>query len=96
MRVFAADKMSCPESEFSGERLEQFRRLEAPPGPQDSWRALEDRAATKGQSLPARACESLGVDPEVAYWWFNGISLTLTEEPPEVVLPDYPSVAGDL
>ena len=63
--VFAADKMWCPESEFSGEQLEQFRRLEAPPGPQDPWRVREDRAATKGQSLPAKACEA-GVGPEAA------------------------------
>ena len=93
MRVIAADKLRYPESEFNGERLEQFRRLEASSGPQDPWRVLEDRAATKGQSLSARARESLGVDPEVAHLWFNGINLTFTEEPPVVVLPDYPSVA---
>ena len=43
----------------------------------------------------ARAWEPLGVDPGVARLWFNGISLTFTEEPPVVVLPDYPSVAED-
>ena len=45
---------------------------------------LEGRAATKGQSLSVRACESLGMGPEVKHLWFNGISLTFTEEPPDV------------
>ena len=91
--VFAPDKMWCPETEFEGARLAQFRRLEASAGPQDQWRAREDRAATKGQSLSARACEQVGVDPEVASLWFDGISSALTEAPPVVVLPDCPSVS---
>ena len=64
--VFVANEMWCPESGFSGEQLEHFRRLEASPGPQDPWRAREDRAATKSLSLSAKAREAVGVDPEVA------------------------------
>ena len=63
----------CPESEFPGEQLAQYRRLEAPPGPQDPWRMWGDRTATKGQSPSTKACEMMGVNPEVAPLWFNGI-----------------------
>ena len=55
----------------------------------------EGRAATMGQSLFAKACEMAGVNPEVAPLWFKGIELTLTEEPPVAVLPNYPSVMED-
>ena len=37
----------------------------------------------------------MGVGPEVASLWFNGIRLTFAGEPPAAVLPDYPSVAED-
>ena len=53
----------------------------------------EDRAATGGQSLSARAREEVGVDPEVAPLWFDRISLTFTEVPTVVALSDYPSVS---
>ena len=45
--------------------------------------------------MSARACEAVGVDPEVASLWFDGISLDFSEAPPVVVLSDYPSVAED-
>ena len=64
--TFVADKMWCPESEFSGEQLTQDRRLEASRGPQDQWRVVENRTATRGQSLSAKAREAAGVDAEVA------------------------------
>ena len=54
---------------------------------------LEDCAAAKGQSLFARAREKIGVDPEIAALWFDGISLEFPEMPSVVVLPDYPSVS---
>ena len=87
--------MRLPGSEFAGEQLAQYCRLEAPPCPQDQWRVHGDRAAVRGQSLPARTCEAAGVDPEVAPLWSDGISLTFAEAPPVVVLPDYPSVSED-
>ena len=87
--------MRPPGSELDGERLAQYRRLEASPGPRDQWRVLEDCAAAKGQSLSARARGKIGVDPEIAALWFDGISLEFTEMPLAVALPDYPSVSED-
>ena len=87
--------MWLPGSEFDGEQLAQYRRLEAPPGPQGQWRVLEDRTAAKGQSFSARVREKVGVDPEVAPLGFDGISLDFADVPPVAAPPDYPSVSAD-
>ena len=64
-------------------------------GSQDQWRVGEDRTATNGQPLSAKPRETVGVDPEVASIWFEGIGLTFAADPPAEVLPDYLSVAED-
>ena len=56
---------------------------------------MEDRAATTGQSLSAKGREAANVDPDVLALWFDGIELSVTDEPPVAVLPDYPSVLED-
>ena len=87
--------MLSPSLELEGEQRSLYQRLSARPGPRGQWRALEDAAAVKGQSLSARAREEAGVDAETLSLWFDGITLDFTETPPAVVLPDYPSVSED-
>ena len=84
-----------PEFDFSGGQPAQYRRLESASGPQYQWGVLEDRTATMGQALSARGCGEMQVNPDVMSLWFEGIELSFTQEPPVVVLPDYPSVLGD-
>ena len=69
--------------------MAHFHRLERLPGPQDEWRIGEDLAAAHGLSLSEGGRRTLGTQ------WFNGVELPLTETPPVVILPDYPSVAED-
>ena len=78
-----------------GEQRAQWCRLEGLPGPRDQWRADEDRTAARGLSLSEAGCRALGVRAEMMAQWFEGVELPLTEYPPVVILPDYPSVVGD-
>ena len=84
--------MFGPESEFDGERLTQFRRLESLPGPQGRWRAAEDSSATLGQTLSSKFCEKVLEDQTMLDVSFGGAELMCSENPPSAVLPDYPSV----
>ena len=88
MRYVRGSQNVVPESEFPSEQLAQYRRSEAPLGPQGQRRVGEGRTATKGESLYAEACETASVDPEAASLWFEGIGLTFAAEPPAAVSPD--------
>ena len=93
--VFAADEMWRPEFEFPREQLAQYRRLVSAPGPQDQRRVMEDRTATMGQYLCAKGRDDAKLGPDVMPLWFEGIELSIAEEPPVVVFPDYPSALED-
>ena len=85
----------CPEAERAGESSAQYCRLGSSSGPRDEWRALEDRSATRGQTLSAWYCERVLGDPEACDRWFRGIQLECAESPPAAVLPDDHSVQAD-
>ena len=87
--------MWCPEFDFPGGQLAQYCGLESSPGPQNQWGVLEARTATMGQSLSAKWCGEMQVNPGVMSLCFAGIEFPFTEEPPVVVLPHYPSALGD-
>ena len=53
------------------------------------------RTAAMGQPLSAKGHEAAEVDPDMLALWFGGIELSVTDGPPVVVLPDYPSVPED-
>ena len=87
--------MCSSESDLVGERRAHFHRPGGLPGPRDQWRVGEDLTAAFGMSLSEAGCSTLGVRTEMAAQWFHGVELPLTESPPVVILPDYPSVAED-
>ena len=84
-----------PESDFEGEKLAQYQRLEGALGPQDRRRKGEDYAAIRGLSLSEKGCRELGVGSDMFPRWFEGVELPLTEVPPVVARQDYPSVLED-
>ena len=94
MWVFVA-AMCSSESDLAGERRPHFRHLGGLPGPRDAWRVGEDLTVAFGASLSEAGCKLMGFRAEMIAQWFNGIELPLTEWPPVVVLPDYPSFAED-
>ena len=87
--------MRNPESEFPGESLPQYLRLESVPVPRDRWRVLEDRAATTGQTLSAKFREKVRVDPRALGGWFDSFQLSRIGEPLVAGLPDYSSAVDD-
>ena len=84
-----------PESEFVGDRLAQYRRLESSPGPQDRWQVMEDGSATLGQILLAKFRDRVLEDSVMFDNWFGGAQLLSSEDPQTAVLPDYPSAQDD-
>lgn len=70
----------------------KLRALQQSAGPNDESRAMEDRAACVGNTLPPQDCAELGVKTWCLEWRFEGIELETTESPRLAVLGDYPSV----
>ena len=52
-----------------GEALGELRLLSSAVGPNDRWRAEEDRAAVSGNTSSVRACAKVGVEGPMSECW---------------------------
>ena len=87
--------MWIPVSEVADGRLAQYCRLESLSGPQDHWRASEDRSAALGRFVSAELRENVPEGSVMVDNWFGGIQLLCGEVPPLVVSSEYPSAQED-